>query len=175
MDRRAFTLIELLVVMSTIAILAALLLPLTSRIRGEARKMQCVSNLGQLGKAINLYVDDNENWYPCATIMPSTEAKGGLPRICDLLACYTDPRVFECPDDRPTDPEYAFGTYFEGEGSSYEWAELLNYLKVGQPVRYAPIKIEDAAMLRDYEPFHRRGSGKLGVNCLYHDGHVESF
>jgi len=175
MKQRGFTLIELLVVTAIIAILAAILLPVTARVRGYARKTHCIANLSQLGKATDLYSDDYEHWYPCAACMPSTEPEPGLPRIRDLLVFYASPEVFECPDDRPTDPEYPFGSYYEGEGSSYEWAELCNHLKVGQPIRYAPFKLKDVSIMRDYEPFHKRGGSKIGINGLFSDGHVEAF
>ena len=175
MRRRGFTLIELLVVTAIISILAAILLPVTARVRGYARKTQCLSNLGQIGKAINLYADDYEHWYPCASCMPSTEPEPGLPRLRDLLEVYASAEVFLCPDDKVTDPEYTFGTYYEGEGSSYEWAEICNHLKVGQPIRYAPFKLKDVPIVRDYEAFHRRGGSRIGVNGLFPDGHVEAF
>lgn len=174
MRDKGFTLVELLVVISVIALLSGILLPVTSAVRGYARRTQCLSNLSQLGKALNLYVDDNENWYPCASIMPSTEPPdGGLPRICDLLAIYTAPSVFECPDDRPADPEYPFPSYFSGEGSSYEWVELFNHRKVGESARFHWMNPDEVPMLYDYEPFHRR-SGRSGVNGLFRDSHVES-
>ncbi len=172
--RKGFTLIELLVVISVIGLLSAILLPVTMKVRGAARQVECVSNLGQLGKAITLYTDDNEHWYPCAACLPSTESKNGLPRIRDLLEPCASPDVFECPDDKPTDPEYTFGTYYEGEGSSYEWAEICNHMKVGMAITFAPFKLEDVPILRDYEPFHKRG-GKIGLNFLFVDTHVESF
>ncbi len=175
MRSRAFTLVELLVVISVIALLSAILLPVTASVRAQARRTRCLNSLDQLGKAINLYVDDHDHWYPCASIMPSTEPPtGGLPRIADLLARYAGREIFECPDDRPTDPAYKFPSYFEGEGSSYEWAELLNHHKAGQPIGHRFIRVEVIPILRDYEPFHRRGGTKVGINGLFHDNHVES-
>lgn len=56
---RAFTLVELLVVLSVIAILAALILPVLSRSKSSARRIQCVSNLRQLGVAGQMYWDEN--------------------------------------------------------------------------------------------------------------------
>jgi prepilin-type N-terminal cleavage/methylation domain-containing protein/prepilin-type processing-associated H-X9-DG protein len=62
--KAGFTLIELLVVIAIIAILAAILLPVLARAKDRALAIYCLNNEKQMGVAIIMYADDNQQTFP---------------------------------------------------------------------------------------------------------------
>lgn len=65
-----FSLVELVVVLAVILLLAALSLPVVSKISVKMKQSQCLSNLHQLGIATALFMPDNRNVYPQMNYWP---------------------------------------------------------------------------------------------------------
>ena len=162
---RAFTLIELLVVIGIVALLAALLLPVLGRAKEAGRATACLSNLRQLGLALQLYVQDNQNRLP---VMYDAPAATPLATVEIVLTNHLgSSKILRCPSDDKG--------IFAQTGSSYSWNSLLN----GQDaenleVFKIPFDPHQIPVFFDKEKFHRaRGPGKE-VNYLYADGRIQN-
>jgi prepilin-type N-terminal cleavage/methylation domain-containing protein len=139
---RGFTLVELLVVIAVIAGLAALLLPALGSAKLAGQKAACLSNLRQIGLAVQSYADESEGLIPYgpkappftspSSFYPSTGAptsllslQNGTPVALGLLLerhLANAPRVLFCPGgDDPVDAgaELAKVGRFQAQGSYY--------------------------------------------------------
>ena len=120
--RIAFSLIELLIVIAIIAILAALSLPVLNRAQESGRSTACVSNLHQIGLALQMYVDQNNNTLPIMRDAPmDTNAVSTNTFPTPNLVLKNElgnTNVLRCPSD--------FAGIFRLTGSSYGWNSLLN-------------------------------------------------
>lgn len=165
--RPGFTLIELLLTISIIAVLSALLLPATLRVKESGRATVCLSNLRQVGVALQLYVQDSNNRLPVMRDQ-SLASTNVLPGPDQVLSNYLgNVRVLRCPSDRQR--------LFETTGSSYSWNSLLN----GQDAEHLSVfgmgfDPHQVPVMFDKDKFHvARGESKA-VNYLYADGHIKN-
>jgi prepilin-type N-terminal cleavage/methylation domain-containing protein/prepilin-type processing-associated H-X9-DG protein len=166
----AFTLIELLVVIAIISLLAAMLMPAVSRAKESGRSAACISNLRQIGIALQVYVDGNNNRLPFMRdqMIGTNQPTNSLPSMSVVLKDELgNTNVLRCPSDRQQ--------IFEETGSSYAWNSLLN----GQPanslnvlgMHFDPHAIPVSF---DKEAFHAARGANKGVNYLYADGHIKN-
>jgi prepilin-type N-terminal cleavage/methylation domain-containing protein/prepilin-type processing-associated H-X9-DG protein len=85
-SRRAFTLVELLVVIGIIAILVALLLPALTAAQRQARSVQCLSNLRQIGQGFQLYAAQQKGGWLCPAWVSNPDGSGqGLESYATML------------------------------------------------------------------------------------------
>jgi prepilin-type N-terminal cleavage/methylation domain-containing protein/prepilin-type processing-associated H-X9-DG protein len=97
---RAFTLIELLVVIAILFILVSIAFPVFKGVLERAKATKDMSNLRQMGIALQTYLNDNDQILPASTIWPGTSTTPGL------YAKYISTRkVFQSPFDRRTPAE----------------------------------------------------------------------
>ncbi len=168
----AFTLIELLVVIAIIGVLASLLLPTFGRAKETARGAACMSNLRQVGIALQLYVQDNRNRLPIMRDQPVgtnlPPAGDYLPGADFVLSNYLGAvKVLQCPSDRQK--------FYEQTGSSYGWNSLLNGQDADRmKVMGIDFDAHHIPLMFDKESFHAARGPKKGVNYLYADGHIKN-
>ncbi|MGO8696493.1 MAG: prepilin-type N-terminal cleavage/methylation domain-containing protein [Limisphaerales bacterium] len=114
--KAAFTLIELLVVISIISILASMLLPTLSRAKEKGVAIFCVNNLRQIGLAMQMYGDDNEDRLPVSYAKIGDSAAGSwtnapIPWTVPLSSYFgNNTNVLRCP---------AFSSFYNKSGYNY--------------------------------------------------------
>ncbi|WP_052362143.1 type II secretion system protein [Geminisphaera colitermitum] len=101
-EASAFTLIELLTVIAIIGILAAIIIPVTGKVRAMARKTKCLSNTRQIGLAFLAYAGDNKDALPVQTAsLDSSDPDSWVAKISYYTGGHA---VFTCTEYRAETP-----------------------------------------------------------------------
>jgi len=134
-----FTLVELLVVIAIIAILLSILMPALAKARSLTKRLVCAKNLKQIDLAIRLYLDSNEDTYPCAKDPVSQDSsnpywlwmgRGWRSFVEPYLGGNIDvnnPSVLFCPAD-PTDKEKHESTSYSYSMAFYHSPEQIDLI-----------------------------------------------
>lgn len=164
-----FTLIEVLIVIGILALLAAILFPVFAKARENARSSACLSNYHQIGLAIHMYAQDENDHTP---------ANGGSFQglLSDCLPYTHTTAIFTCPDD--------YDRTEEGRVGSYRMPSLYQNMQLscGWPDPYTPSVIaQPSTTTLAYEaeqdlsqsPIIATYRHKDGTQILRFDGHAK--
>ena len=155
--QRMFTLLEMiLVVVIAVAILAGFLLPMVLRGRGHrhhARRINCGSNLKQIGLALIMYSMDNQVPGEDAEYFIPTSAGDNFEPL-NTLDILNDGKVYGCPST----PQPAVT------------ARRTDYFYGGSGLRSDHPKATTTSIARDKSGNH---PDNKWMNVLFVDGHVE--
>jgi len=121
LHRLGLSLVELLVTIAIIALLISILTPSLMRAKSIAMRVKCAHNLKQIDIAMNLYLNANDNTYPCAQDPVSTEpfywlwmGRGWRAFVEPYLGGSIDvnnPSVLLCPADPSDSAKYESTSY----------------------------------------------------------------
>ena len=139
--KNGFTLIELLVVIAIISILAAIIFPVFSTAKDKGRQTVCLSNLRQLGTAMQLYTNEWDGLYPASRVIEGGDGNpygnwagcfhvGGVcdPTLGQIYSFVMNREMYSCPSDKNSNPPKVTDPKAKPYPLSYSMNDGLSFL-----------------------------------------------
>ncbi len=162
----AFTLTEMLVVILTLALLAALALPVYSQQAARGRQVKCITNLASIGKAALSYKANGER-----QAQAPLDAEGWAPTLRPFLG--DNPRAMICPDDEEYSSTGLPNVYvrIRDGGSKLYDADLFHVYPFWREGSHASFNYQPAVWMMNDEEYQKFGidhsQGFSGSNFTY--------
>jgi len=189
----AFGLSDLLTCIAAVSVLAAIATPIITGVKAKSLLSQCQANLAQIGRALQMYADENQKIYPMLTSAPTKVVWWWYKESVKGYVGLKGPsspgdKVFACPNDRgyedsPTpfwkSPKFDFGSYcFNGINlpgvpniagkESTSITDPRRTLLVMEWTAHAPLSWHESKTGKENSPFYNNATSV----AAFVDGHV---
>ncbi|MGF1677934.1 MAG: hypothetical protein ACFCUX_01940 [Candidatus Methylacidiphilales bacterium] len=159
---------ETAVVVLIVGLLVSLSIPVVQMVIDRSKEAACLSNLRQIGLAVQSYAAEHDNNLPQLAAGRSSRSED-IPVMDTVLLPYVnDSRIFRCPADTRD--------LFEISGSSYFWNYFPTLQEDGSvnlkipSLEFSLLQVSEPSkipLVVDKEAFHR---AKTHASILYADG-----
>jgi len=170
----AFTLVEMLVVIAIIGVLAGMILPALSSARENARRTNCLNNLGQIGKCLGIYLANFSDYYPSyanygsdtPAVLPGIEY-GAVRRVYEYQAAADYDRLSS---------RHMVIAYASGNDASYYAEDQRNFIANGLGIMLKQDQMQDASILYcptmggDVDTYYGNTNAGTTLNAYRHYG-----
>lgn len=198
-----FSLVELLVVIGIVGLLLAITMPAIRIARENDQRIQCQSNLRQIGFAFLIYANDNRGsmpswsgWHPTAFPTEAGDEVSWVGKLANIIR--PDSRVYNCPSFPSYTPFNLHNYFIEAEWANVNGRHSTRFADVSMGSRF--VISGDMTQLALYPPplgtsentddYDRDDGGmpcicfpgdggflmhRGGNNILFDDNHVDVF